>query len=104
LYSYFISDTEWTIFLIVDIEDLESNEPECHSSNVENSAKLGDQQTVVSNRVEGHLVTMATTQHEALLLRLQRSEEKARQCEENLQRALADMENIKWDSIYWLHC
>ncbi|XP_060555568.1 protein arginine N-methyltransferase 3-like [Ruditapes philippinarum] len=78
-----------------DIEDLESNEPECHSSNVENSAKLGDQQTVVRNGVEGPLVTMATTQHEALLLRLQRSEEKARQCEENLQRALADMENIK---------
>lgn len=82
---------------VSDIEDFESNEKE--STNEECFAKqdgqLEKQMAQQSNGGEGHLVTLTATQHEALLLRLQKSEERALQCEENLKRALADMENIK---------
>ncbi|XP_045196448.2 protein arginine N-methyltransferase 3-like [Mercenaria mercenaria] len=81
-----------------DIEDIESIDTECSKNSNNKCSKQNEHpegSTLQSNGDEGHMVTMTSTQHEALLLRLQRSEERARQCEENLQRALTDMENIK---------
>lgn len=48
-----------------------------------------------SNEGEGHLVTMTAAEHGALLERIRLAEEKANLTEENLQRAMEDMESIR---------
>lgn len=78
--------------MFLDIDDVEDLKI---SDNVSKDCTKSKTNDKLKNGVEDHSVTVTASEYEALLKKLHQSEEKARQVEENLQRALEDMENMR---------
>lgn len=78
----------FTVFL--DIDDLEEDMSSVPIQNTEHGQ--GEDQSTPS---DSQIVTLTTVEHERLLERLRLAEERACLSEDNLQRALKDLENVR---------
>lgn len=80
----------FTVFL--DIDDLEEDMSSVPIQNTEHGQ--GKDQSTPSGG-DSQIVTLTTVEHERLLERLRLAEERACLSEDNLQRALKDLENVR---------